>query len=181
MLFEEKKITLKDGRIAVLRSPGKEDAEGLLKYLKSVCGETEFLGRYPEELNVTVEQEEKWAEGIRSSKNTLGITCFVGGEIAGNCEIRFMGGMKISHRACVSIAICKEYWNLGIGTAMFSSLVDAAKERKIEILELEFIEGNERARHLYEKFGFQTVCVRPKAFKLKDGTYRDEIFMQKYL
>ena len=48
-------------------------------------------------------------------------------------------------------------------------------------MELEFIEGNDRAKHLYEKFGFRVVAEKPNAFKLKDGTYRNEFYMQKYL
>lgn len=35
--------------------------------------------------------------------------------------------------------------------------------------------------HLYEKFGFRVVSERPNAFKLKDGTYLSEIYMQKCL
>ena len=143
MIFEDKPITLKDGRTAILKSPCVEDAEKLLNYIKTSCGETEYLARYPEEWNTTVEQEEAWVNRLRSSPDTLGITCYVDGEVAGNCEISFRGGMKTSHRAT--------------------------------------IEGNDRARHLYEKFGFRVVSEKPNAFKLKDGTYRNEFYMQKYL
>ena len=34
---------------------------------------------------------------------------------------------------------------------------------------------------VYEKFGFRVVAEKPNAFKLKDGTYRSEFYMQKYL
>jgi len=51
MIFEEKKITLKDGRTAILKSPRVEDAEQLLNYIRKSCGETDFLTRYPEEWN----------------------------------------------------------------------------------------------------------------------------------
>ena len=40
---------------------------------------------------------------------------------------------------------------------------------------------NARAIHLYEKFGFERYGIHPRAFKLKDGTYRDEIIMVKML
>jgi len=60
MIFEDKPITLKDGRTAILKSPCVEDAEKLLNYIKTSCGETEYLARYPEEWNTTVEQEEAW-------------------------------------------------------------------------------------------------------------------------
>ena len=181
MIFEEKQIILKDGRTAILRSPREEDAEKLLSFIKKSCGETDFLVRYPEEWNITVEQEEAWVNRQRSSRDTLGITCFVGGEAVGNCEINFRGGMKTAHRASVAIAVLKDYWSLGIGSAMFEEMVAAARNRGTELMELEFIEGNERARHLYEKFGFRVVCEKPHAYKLKDGTYLSESYMQKYL
>lgn len=181
MIFEDKSILLKDGRTAILKSPCVEDAEKLLNYIKKSCGETDFLLRYPEEWNITVEQEMEWVNRLRSSPNTLGIACYVDGEVAGNCEISFRSGIKTSHRATVAIAILKDYWNLGIGSAMFEELIAAAQKRGTEIMELAFIEGNDRARHLYEKFGFRVISQKPNAFKLKDGTYRDEFYMQKYV
>ena len=181
MIFEEKKFVLKNGKSGILKIPCVEDAEKLLNYIKKACSETDFLLRYPEEWNINVEQEAAWVDRLRSSPDTLGITCYVDNEVAGNCEIRFRGGMKTSHRAMIAIAILKDYWNFGIGSAMFEELIAAALERGTEIMELEFIEGNERAKHLYEKFGFRVVSERPNVFKLKDGTYLKEFYMQKYL
>lgn len=181
MIFEEKKIVLKNGKTAVLKSPCVEDAEKLLGYIKKACGETDFLARYPEEWDISVDKEEAWVNSIRLSPNALGIACYIDGAVAGNCNINFRGGMKTSHRATVAIAILKEYWNLGIGSAMFEELIAAAREKGTEIMELEFIEGNERAKHLYEKFGFRVVSEKPNAFKHKDGTYLKEFYMQKYL
>ena len=181
MVFDEKKITLKNSQTALLKSPCIEDAEKMLNYIKKACAETDYLLRYPEEWNISLEQEEEWVNRLRSSPDTLAITCYVDGEVAGNCEISFKGGMKTSHRATIAIAILRDYWNLGIGSAMFEELIAAAKERGTEIMELEFIEGNERARHLYEKFEFRVVSEKPNAFKLKDGSFRKEFYMQKYL
>lgn len=181
MVFESKQIILKDGRTAILKTPCVDDAEKMLNFIKKSCGETDFLLRYPEEWNITVEQEEAWVNRLRSSSDTLGITCYVDGEVAGNCAISFQSGMKISHRATVTIAILKDYWNLGIGSAMFEELVAAALKRGTEIMELEFIEGNEHAKYLYEKFGFRVVAEKPNAIKLKDGTHLSEFYMQKYL
>lgn len=188
MLLEEKRILLKDGRTAILKSPSTEDAEEMLQYIKQACGETDFLLRYPEEWNTTTTaQEEAWINNQRTSPDILGITCYVENgqtgqyRIAGHSEINFRCGMKTSHRAVVGISLLEEYWNLGIGSAMFSELIAAAQRRGTEIIELEFIEGNTRAKHLYEKFGFRVVSEKPNAFKLKDGTYASEFYMQKYL
>jgi len=181
MIFEEKKILLKDGRIAVLKTPCIEDAEELLNYIKTSCGETDYLIRYPEEWEgVSVESEEKWIKSRRDAESTLVITCYIDGKIAGNCEIVFRGGIKMGHRATVAIALLKEYWNLGIGSAMFGELIAAAEAREnIRIVELEVIEGNDRAIALYKKYGFRIVGERPNAFKLKDGRIQKEFFMQK--
>ena len=181
MIFEEKKIALKDGRTAVFRTPEVEDAEKMLNYIKPACGETEYLLRYPEEWDgASIEGEEKWIKGLRDSQNSLAIACYVDGEIVGNCEISFRSGIKTSHRAGVAIAILREYWNLGIGSAMFEELISAADARaETQILELEFVEGNDRAKALYEKYGFKIVGERPNAFKLKDGRLLKEYFMQR--
>ena len=44
-------------------------------------------------------------------------------------------------------------------------------------IELDFIEGNSRARALYEKMGFRITGVRPNAIRLKDGTLLNEYYM----
>ena len=64
---------------------------------------------------------------------------------------------------------------------MFEELIAAAMRHGTKILELDFIEGNDHARRLYEKFGFRVVAEKPNAIKLKDGAYRKEFYMQKYL
>ena len=183
MIFEEKKITLKNGKKAIFKTPEIENAEELLKCVKTIFSETTFLGRSAEDWeDVTVESEEKWIRSVRESKNTLVIACYIDDEIAGDCGITFKAGNKSFHRANVGIMIRKKYWNIGIGTAMFEELIKAAKEQNItEIIDLEFIEGNNRAKALYEKFGFETVSVKPNYYKFKNGTYQNLVYMQKYL
>ncbi len=183
MIFDEKKIVLKNGKQAILKTPCVEDAEMLLNSIKTSSGETEFLSRTIEDWeSVTVESEEKFILNVRESQNTLFIACYINGVIAGSCDITFKTGSKTSHRATVGIAIQKKYWNLGIGSAMFKELIKAAEKHDgTEIVDLEFIEGNNRAKALYEKFGFEVVSIEPKTFKLKDGTYQNLVYMQKYL
>ena len=59
--------------------------------------------------------------------------------------------------------------------------IDQARANGFEQLELGVYSDNSRAIHLYEKFGFERYGIQPRAFKLKDGTYRDEIIMVKML
>ena len=183
MIFNERNIILKNGKQAILKTPCIEDAEMLLNSIKTSTGETEFLSRTIEDWeSVTVESEENFIHNIRESQNTLFIACYVDGAIAGNCDITFKSGSKTSHRATVGIALQKKYWNIGIGSAMFKELMKAAEEHNgTEIVDLEMIEGNNRAKALYEKFGFKIISVKPKYFKLKNGAYQNLVYIQKYL
>jgi RimJ/RimL family protein N-acetyltransferase len=182
VLFPEKTITLKNGKTAILRSPKPEEAAEMLEYLRDVSGETHFVLREVEECTETLEQETAFLEATNASQGNVMIVCRIDGEVAGNCHLSFMKRAKVSHRASVAIALRKKYWGLGIGTAMFREMIAAAEVRpETMLVELEFIEGNARARALYEKFGFRIVAVRPNAFRLKDGRMLCEYFMQKEL
>ena len=183
MIFDAKQTTLKNGTVAVLKTPEAGDGKKMLNCIKACCGETEFLVRYPEEWDgMTVEKEEKWIQNNRDSESTLIIACYIDGDIVGNCEINFRGGIKAGHRAVVAISIRQKYWGIGIGSEMFRHLIAAAETHPdTEIVELEFMQGNDRGRALYEKFGFRIVGERPNAYKLKDGSMRSEFLMQKKL
>ena len=61
---------------------------------KTSYGETEYLARCPEEWNTTDEQEDVWVNRLRSSPDTLRITCY-----ASNISINFQpifNGLSIS-------------------------------------------------------------------------------------
>ncbi len=179
MRIQEIEFRLKDGRSAVLRCAGPEDVEGTLHYLRVSAGETEFILRYPEECDkYTPEGELAFFERFNDSPTDVMLLCLVDGVVAGNCHIAFNSTIKTRHRASVAIALMSEYWNLGIGTKMFEVMIRLAEERPdVTQMELEFVEGNHRARHLYEKMGFRITGVKPNAFRLKDGTMLNEYSM----
>jgi len=179
MVINDIWFDLKDGRKALLRSPKEGDAEGTLEYLRISAGETEFILRYPEECEkYTLEGEKKLFQQKNESPNEAMIMCIVDGRVVGNCEIKFLTNMKTKHRANVAIALISEFWNQGIGTRMFQELIRLAKEREgILQMELEFVEGNSRARALYEKMGFRITGMKPDALRLKDGTLLNEYLM----
>ena len=183
MVLQETVFNLKDGRRAVLRSPLKSDAEEMIQFLVRVYGETDFLLRYPEEFeDMPVSREEAFLGNLSDDPNVIMIACLVDGRIVGNAQISFLSGMKIGHRASVAITVFKDYWGLGIGTRLFEEMFRIARERGgIRQIELDYIEGNQRARALYEKMGFCITGVKPDSIRLKDGTFVNEIMMLKRL
>ncbi|MCR5138290.1 MAG: GNAT family N-acetyltransferase [Oscillospiraceae bacterium] len=183
MIYDETEFQLKDGRNARLRSPTEEDGEEMLRFVIRASGETDYLMKYPEEYaDFTLEQEKAFLNEAYRSENAMMIACVVDGKIAGNCQISFRTGKKDGHRASVAIALLQEFWGLGIGTKMFEEMLRAAGERgDVRQLELDFVEGNSRARGLYEKMGFRITGVIPDAIRMKDGSFVNEYMMVKKL
>lgn len=179
MAFDARTITLRDGREAVLRLARKEDAAEMLQFVIDTAGETDFLNNYPEERrDMTVAQEEAFIRRMNEDEHMLFILCEAEGRIAGNCMLQVRPHMKLRHRGTIGISVRKAYWGQGIGTAMFEALIAQGRQWGLMLLELEFYEGNSRARGLYEKMGFRIVGVHPDAARLKDGTLLNEYLMQ---
>ena len=130
---------------------------------------------------MTVEQEEQFIQGMTDSQSSIMILCEIDGRIAGNCQLSRKVKQKNSHRGSVAIALYKEFWNLGIGTAMFQEMITVAKSWGLMQLELEVIEGNTRAMALYQKMGFEVTGFTPNAIRLADGTLLKEFIMVKRL
>ena len=157
MEFKRKTIRLKDGREAVIRSAQPSDAAEMAAFMKTTAGETDFLLRYPEECTMTQAGEAVFLDDVLNSPDQVMPCCFVGGVLAGNAMLTMNSRIKTRHQASVAIGLKKEYWGLGIGTALFQEIIAIAKDRGLDHLELDYIEGNDRARRLYEKMGFVEV------------------------
>ena len=170
MEYQNKTITLKDGRTALLRAVCKEDAVPMIAYMKACYEQTPYLMRYPDEFAVTAEQEATYLERQLVSPDVLMLVCEVEGKLAGNCQLDLNRWRKTRHRGQVAIALLKDYWGLGIGTAMFEEMIEKARQEKLEQLELEVIEGNQRAIGLYHKMGFVCTGEKPNAIRLEDAT-----------
>ncbi len=179
MIIEPIPIRLKDGREAVLRCLTPEEAPALFESFLRCAEETHFLYVDPMDRDkYSVDGERGFLEEYNSSESAALIGCFVDGRLVGTCDITFKTDFKSRHRGGVGIAIQREFWSLGIGTAMLQTLISIARSRQgVTQLELDFIEGNSRARALYEKMGFRICGVIPDAIRLSDGTLLNEYMM----
>ena len=181
MIIKEFAFKLKDGREAVIRSPRLEDHKNLVNYLEQAAGETNFLLTTPEECaKYTEEYEKVFIQTTNDSPNAVMLLCLVNNRIVGTSRVEWSTHFKTRHRARVGIAVLKDYWGQGIGSQFFKELIRVAENNpEITQMELEFIEGNERAKALYEKFGFKVYGSRPNSIRQKDGSLVKEFFMLK--
>ena len=100
MVFEEKEYDL-DGKKIVLRSAKVEEAQMLIDYLKTVCGETRFLLVDPDEVSYTIESEVEFIKSKNESDDEMLVVAFVDGDYAGNCSFATAGNGRQIGRAHV--------------------------------------------------------------------------------
>ncbi len=181
MRYEPKTITLKDGTQALFRAPEPEDAAAFLDFFSAVRTETEFLLSGPGDPLPTPEEEQAWIANSLDSPAQMMIACEMDGRIVGNCQIVLKPNAKNRHRASLAIALRQEYWGRGIGTAMFTELFTVARAYGVTQLELDYIEGNDRGKALYEKMGFRPWGELPDGIRQSDGSMRKLIYMRKVL
>jgi len=182
MRFPEREITLKDGRTCVLKPTGPEVAAEMVAYMKITAGETEWLLRYPDEVNFTLEGEQDILGKILDDPGHVMMAAIVDGKVAGNASISGIGNKrKILHRCSLAIALYREYWSLGIGRAMIEYLTQLAKEIGFSQMDLEVVAENTQAQALYRKCGFIETGRRHNALKFDDGSMHDEILMYRDL
>lgn len=187
MIYNPKEIKTKDGRKVILRNAQVEDSPNLVDYLKRIATESRNLTNEPEEVTITLEQEEKFIAAKMESERELMLI----GEIVdekgnvrhvGNCSLMSMGNKKrVLHRCGIAIALYKEFCGLGIGRQMLDVVLEVAKELGYEQAELEVVTTNMVALKLYENVGSEIYGERKNDMKYKDGTYANLYMMSKQL
>ena len=182
MKIEPRTFTLPSGKTLVVRSVTAADAEAHIQFKSTTSGETHFMARYPEECVYDIEKVRKGLAVCEASPTNFEIGAYDGEEQVGGigvCCVR--ARLKYQHRACMGISVVKAYWGCGLGSYLMQLAIDQTRANGFEQLELDVYSDNARAIHLYEKFGFERYGSTPHGFKLKDGTYRDDILMVKML
>ena len=183
MKYAAREITLKDGRTCTLRSAEKGDAQEMLRYMVKMLGETPYLLSSPEDFaQISLESEEDFIERTLSAERAVMITAFDGDKIIASADLRTVGArQRVRHRCDMGITVLKEYWGVGLGSALMEAVIDCARKMGYEQLELEVITGNRRALSLYLKYGFKVYGCLPNKVRYEDGTYADDYLMYKTL
>ena len=129
MIFEPLKVIDKTGCEVILRNARTSDAENLINYLKITTSETPWLIREPEEVTLSVEEEQRFIRGIMDADRELMLVAVIDGKHVGNCSLMSLGGYKrYSHRCDIAIALYQEYCGRGIGKMMLETVLETAKK-----------------------------------------------------
>lgn len=181
MRIDEERLNL-NGHEILLRNAENDDALMMKDYLRIVSGETRFLSREADEVDLTLEQELSFIERHNNSPRDLLIISFVDGEYAGNCSLDAkLLSRRNAHRAGIGIALFQKYTGFGLGRILMERMIKYAKESGFEQLELTVVSQNKRAIGLYKSLGFEEWGRLPNSNKYDDGTYSDDVYMIKHL
>ena len=175
----QKTIRLKDGRECVLRNGTETDGAAALEIFLLTHTQTDYLRSYPEENDITAEQEARFLKAKTESADEIEILAEVAGRTAGTAGIEKIGAKdKVKHRAEFGISVDREYWGLGIGRALTKACVECAKNAGYAQLELEVVAENERAIKLYQSLGFVEYGRNPKGFRSRLTGWQELVLMR---
>ena len=139
----------------IVREGNGEDANRVIQYIKRVASESDNLTFGEGEFNITIEEEARFIEASKKSKNGLFLIAECQGEIIG-C-LTFSGGnrSRIEHYGEFGVTVLRKYWGLGVGKTLINYLIEWAKASGIiKKINLKVKSDNTKAIALYRKLGF---------------------------
>jgi ribosomal protein S18 acetylase RimI-like enzyme len=106
---------------------------------------------------------------------------FDGDTLVGVAGLAFEPRAKLAHKGHIwGVYVRASHRGQGGAERLLAGLIEAAKGR-VETLHLDVSDGNGPALRLYTRLGFIQWAAEPRALKLEDGTWVDEIAMVRRL
>jgi hypothetical protein len=170
-------VSLKDGRVAVLRPATSADAEALIAFVDGVGAEGVYI--MTEKMRYTVPEEREYLGKI-DGHTAVFLVATLNGTLVGSMDITRGNETKNAHTASVGIAIRKDLRGLGLGKAMMEAGIRWARSVGIHKLTLGVFASNERALAFYRGLGF-TEEGRLRGQVLLEGRPVDELLMALWL
>ena len=149
----------------VIEEAQREDAASLARLLETVALESDFLAQDDRSSILSAEQLATYIESHQHRLNEICLVAKLGHEVIGVCNVTSDQDTKTSHIGDVFIAVSKPYWGNGVGCR----------------LELTVQARNERAVHLYQKFGFDIEGTKKRGARTKNGEFLDVYLMAKLI
>jgi ribosomal protein S18 acetylase RimI-like enzyme len=101
---------------------------------------------------------------------------FTATSLIGWCDVVEKPRETLAHSGVLGMGVAKEHRGRGVGRALMEATLADARSKGFKRIELSVRVDNERAKGLYEKFGFVTEG-RMRRHTLVDGAYQDSWLM----
>jgi RimJ/RimL family protein N-acetyltransferase len=170
---------LKNGSKLSIRRAVEGDASEIVDMYSRMGAETDNLTFSVDDFYFNDEQERVFIGNLGSRANCLYLVAFVDNKIVANLSFVTSPRKKLEHRGNMGIAVLKDYWGIGIGTALMEYFLKWAQSTdKVKKIDLEVVEANTRAINLYLKYGFKIEGRISRGVYLR-GRYMDIYYMGK--
>lgn len=169
---------IKNGKEYCIRHLKISDVKALMDYINALSIERTFILRQGEQ--ISYDEEKKFVESqltkIRE-KRAIFLVVEMEKEIVGAAQINLKERIH-AHVGHLGISLLKEVRDQGIGSKLLESILNQSVQElpTMKLIDLTVFEINDRAKHLYKKFGFKEFGRLPKSIFYK-GEYIDEIYM----
>lgn len=175
--FNTEIVELKNKKFVTIRQAEIDDAERLLKCIKTYVPQSAYIPKLEQEIKLTIEQEKEWINSFLINENSLLLVAEFNDQIIGNIDLTGSRRKIMEHTAVIGMGMLKEWRNTGLGTALLKFAIEWAKENTIlELLWLQVYTDNELGLGLYRKMGFEKNGIMKNFFK-QDGEYFDNLTM----
>jgi RimJ/RimL family protein N-acetyltransferase len=129
------------------------------------------LREHPEAFTSSYEEDAQHplqvAQARLDSQRTRFWGAFQDRELCGAVGLEREGRAKVLHRAkVVGMYVVPEAKGQGVGARLLQALLAHSRTEGLESLVLTVTEGNEAARRLYERCGFRSFGIEPRAIKI---------------
>jgi RimJ/RimL family protein N-acetyltransferase len=180
--IEARQVKIKNGRTIIIRNPEIHDAKSLIDGAGKIICEYKYSVTLLEELNVTVEQEEKWIQDHLDHPEYIAIIAQQDKTLVGLLHVETRPRKQLRHVGIVQISVQNNFRRLGIGTELMNVAVEWAKNNPvIDKLALSVFAENIPALNLYKKMQFIEEGRRVREIKSPDGRYFDDILMYRFV
>ena len=163
-----------------LREARGEDAAELLAVSQKIGQETDFLVMDETGLALPEAMLAQQLESLYEQDNHLLLLALDGERIIGMASIKGYSEWRMAHVGEIGLSILKDYWGMGLGSLLLEELLEWVSEvGLLTRLDLTVQARNERAIHLYQKYGFEIEGCMKQAAQTKDGQRIDVLMMAK--
>ena len=152
-----------------------DDAESFSRMHNSIASERKFFSMFE---GASVERAIAWLSNDIAKGNHL-YAAVDGNEVVGWCEICRIDSPAHRHCGELNMGLVAAYRGQGFGRALIMACLNDAASAGISRVSLSVFGDNDRARTLYESYGFVHEGVM-RNYVLIDGKYNDLLLMARF-
>jgi len=168
---------LKDGTLLTVREAMVSDTGSLIKYVKQVADETNYLTFDSSEFNKTISQEAEIIQASLDSPNHLFLVALLEEQIIGILTLGGSHKRRLRHVVDFGVSVLKDHWGKGVGNHLIQTMISWGQNNPVvKKISLKVQCANHAAISLYEKYGFEQEGLIKRDFFI-DDQYMDTYLM----